>query len=545
MNLGRRTGTGLVVTVIVVVACLLGTVSADASPAHFTYELCDPALPGGNPPAFEFHANPGVADGPFQTCASPGGGIGVSEWGQVTTSPGWIDVAVLGTPGGFVEGETITAFASNLQPGNEGSHVYTDGWPPNNIGATTRYFHIRSEAQILSTGGGFTIALDCSASPCNPGGTIGAEDIAVDEVDPVPPVLGAPQGPLLSGLILRGHQTLTTEATDVGGGLSVIEVLVNGMQAPGAVPGACSIATVANPSYEGVAATSPSPCPPRLAGSWNLDTTAPPFQEGANNVQVCASDLATTGAPNTTCSAPQVVEVNNSCAESPVAGGQTLSANLLGAGEAVTVGFGEGAQVTGSLADQAGDPISGATICVQAQAAGSEAPPVPIATATTGANGEFTYDVSPGPNRRLLVGYRHDSFQVAKTLSVNSHTRPSLALSAGRIDAGKSVGISGELPGPEAAGRVLVLQASALHGRRWLTFRRVTTGPKGGFHADYHFARTRHTTTYRLRAAVPRQAGYDYEPGVSEAARVKVRGVKKHHGHGHHPRRRGGRDAKS
>jgi len=238
--------------------------------------------------------------------------------------------------------------------------------------------------------------------------------------------------------------------------------------------------------------------------------------------------------------------VNNSCTESPVAGGQVLSASFQGAAaDAVTVGFGEGAQVTGSLADEAGDPISGATICVQSQAAGAEGPPTPVATATTGANGEFTYAVSPGPNRRLLVGYRHDSFQVAKTLSVNSHTRPSLRLSAGRIDAGKSVGISGELPGPEAAGRVLVLQASALHGRRWLTFRRVTTGPNGGFRATYHFARARHTITYRLRAAVPRQAGYDYEPGVSKPARVKVRGVKKHRRHKHDPRRRGGPHAES
>lgn len=205
----------------------------------------------------------------------------------------------------------------------------------------------------------------------------------------------------------------------------------------------------------------------------------------------------------------------------------------------MTVGFGTEAEVTGSLADQAGDPISGATICVQSQAAGAEGPPTPVATATTGSNGEFTYKVSPGPNRRLLVGYRHDSFQIAKTLSVNAHTRPSLKLSAGRILAGRSVKITGVLPGPDAAGRVLVLQASALHGRRWLTFRRVTTGPEGGFRATYRFGRTRHTMTYRLRAAVPRQAGYDYEPGVSKPARVKVKGIRRHH-----PRRQGGRHAR-
>ena len=102
-----------------------------------------------------------------------------------------------------------------------------------------------------------------------------------------------------------------------------------------------------------------------------------------------------------------------------------------------------------------------------------------------------------------------------------------MRLSAGRIDAGGSVKISGSLPGPDAAGRVLVLQASALHGRRWLTFRRVTTGPKGGFRATYRFGRSRHTIAYRLRASVPRQAGYDYEPGASRPLGVKVRGIRR------------------
>jgi hypothetical protein len=521
---------GAIVLVWVVAAAMIATATAgraEAQPSRFVYELCDSAVPGGDPPAIEFHTEPGAAFAPFDTCSSPGGSIGVSETGQVTQAAGRLEVAVPATPGGYVEGETISGFASNLQPGNEGSHVYVDGWPVNGQ-AEARFFQIRSGPSNLigvGNGGSFDIALDCSASPCNPGGVIGASHIAVDEVDPVPPVVGPPRGSVLSGVVLRGHQTLSAEATDVGGGVSAMEVRVNGMQVPGAIPGACSIARVAGPSYEGIAATSPSPCPPTLAGSWTLDTAAAPFQEGANGLQVCASDLATTGAPNTTCSAPQTVEVNNSCIESPTPGGQVLNASFVGAGtEAVTVGFGKEAEVTGSLADQAGDPISGATICVQSQAAGTETPPTPIATATTGVNGEFTYKVAPGPNRRLLVGYRHDSFQIARTLALDTHTRPSLRLNAGRIDAGGSVKVTGNLPGPAAAGRVLVLQASALHGRRWLTFRRVTTGPQGGFRATYRFGHTRHTLTYRLRASVPRQAGYEYEPGVSKPARVKVRG---------------------
>jgi hypothetical protein len=504
----------------------IGAAFAQAQPARFTYELCDSAIPGGNPPAVEFHTEPGAAFAPLDTCASPGGSVGVSETG-VTQAAGRLEVAVRATPGGFVEGETISAFASNLQPGNEHSHVYvSDGWPPDNAGDTARYFQIRDESPgpFFEGGGGFEIALDCSSSPCNPGGAIGANYIAVGEVDPVSPVVAKLAGPLLAGGVLRGHQVLSAEASDVGGGISAMEVRVNGLPAPGAVPGACSVVEVMNPSYVGEAATSPQPCPPALVGAWNLDTAAAPFQNGVNSVQVCASDLATVGEPNVTCSPPQTVEVNNSCTESPVNGGQVLSANFARTGsEAVTVGFGKGAEVSGNLADQAGDPISGATICVESQMANAQSAPRPIATATTDANGAFTYKVSPGPNRRLLVGYRHDSFQIARTLSVDTHARPTLRLGAARIQAGDRLKITGKLPGPDAAGRVLALQASGLHGR-WLTFRQVTTGPRGGFRAFFRFHKSRDTITYRLRARVSRQTGYDYDPGASRPERVKVRG---------------------
>jgi hypothetical protein len=489
--------------------------------ARFVYETCDSALPGGNPPMITFHSQ--AAYEPFQTCAAPGGAVGVTQTGTVTTSPAWIEVGVLKTPGGFVEGETITAFASNLQPGAEASHVGTDGWPPDNYGDQPRYFFMNAEPAIFGGGGTFTVALTCSAT-CPPGGLIGAHYIAATEVDPNPPTLGKVEGPLVAGGVLRGHQPLAATATDQGGGISVVEVLVNGEVVPGgATPGTCAVATVSNLSYKGVAAYSPTPCPPALAGSWDPDTAAYPFHEGDNTVQVCASDLATVGQPNTTCSPPQTVEVNNSCTESPVVGGQNLTASFQGVtGEAVVVPFEHAAEVTGQLTSNAGDPVPGATICVQAQVQESGTGPQTVATATTDANGAFSYEVPPGPNRRLLLGYRHDAFQVAKTLAFNSHAKPTIKLSRGRVARGRRIKITGFLPGPDAAGRVIVLQASSLHGRRWLTFRRATTGPQGGFRSGYRFGDTSSTTTYRMRAVVPRQAGYPYEPGHSTPKRVKV-----------------------
>lgn len=108
---------GAIAWVILAAATSVASVPpAIAQPAHFTYELCDSAIPGGNPPAVEFHTEPGTAFAPFQNCASSGGAIGVSETGQVTQASGRLEVAVRATPGGFVEGETISAFASNLQP---------------------------------------------------------------------------------------------------------------------------------------------------------------------------------------------------------------------------------------------------------------------------------------------------------------------------------------------------------------------------------------------------------------------------------------------
>ena len=494
-------------------------------------------MPGGNPPEFTFHSQ--AAYEPFQGCALPGGGIAVRQIGPVTDAPGWIDIGIQATPGGFVEKETITGF-SILQPGEGASHVAVEGWPTDHGGDTPRVFYPGPAWPTCTICGddGFAVVLACSGS-CEPGGMIGVHYIAVTEVDPTPPVVRKVEGTLLSGGVARGHEQLAATATDVGGGVSAIEVLVNGTVAPSPRPGDCAEYKVQNPSYEGEVASSPAPCPASLSGSWELDTAAFPFHEGTNTVQVCASDFATTGQPNTSCSAPQGVEVDNSCTESPVAGGQNLSADFQGGqGESITVPSEVPAEVTGDLTSASGTPISGATICVQAEVQESGGDPRTTATTTTDAGGDFSYEVPPGPNRRLLLGYRHDSFQVTKTLEFASRARPTIRLGRGRVHRGGRIAITGTVPGPHAAGRVVVLQASSLHGRRWLTFRRATTGPRGGFRASYRFGATSGTTTYRMRAVVPRQSGYPYDAGHSRPRRIKVLGRRTfRHSHGKHTRK--------
>jgi hypothetical protein len=212
---------------------------------------------------------------------------------------------------------------------------------------------------------------------------------------------------------------------------------------------------VKNTNYEGIAATSPSPCPAKLGASWVLDTAAAPFQRGANSVEVCASDYSSLGEANRTCSSPVTVAVDDSCAESPVPGGEVLSAQFTAThGGAITVPYRHSAKVSGELADNAGDPVPGAAICVETHTQGAPGGLRPLTSTVTDAQGHFSYELPPGPNRQVLLGYRHDSFQVGRAIRYYAHARPRIELSPGQVEVGGEIRIRGELPGRRASGRV-------------------------------------------------------------------------------------------
>jgi hypothetical protein len=436
-----------------------------------------------------------------------------------------------------VESLTLSASAGAFDANSDefwvrgGERIETPSpWPVPGFGDSSRYFLLRTHPPTASelprareTALGFKLGCPFGHT-CQPGPYVVAHYIAATEVDPTPPIVAGVEGSLVSDDVLRGHQAVQAQASDIGGGVRSLELKVDGLTMPGTATSGCSIAAVENPYYKGVVATSPTPCPPLLSGVWNVDTAAPPFQNGANTVQVCASDFASKGAPNTTCSNPQTVEVDNTCTESPVAGGADLDAGFGGGGSVhVTVGFGIGAQISGQLSDQSGAPVSGATICMESQPVGSQSTGHTVETATTDSQGHFGLEVKPGANRQLLVGYRHDSFQIAKTLSVGTRARPTINLSEHKIRGNKRVVISGRLPKPDPGEHVLALQGSSEHGHRWLTFKKVTTDSEGNYRTTYRFIKPRREIGYRVRVAAPAQAGYEYESGTSRAARIRVR----------------------
>lgn len=490
--------------------------SAGAAPihaAHYTYELCDSALPGGNPPAVRFVVNhPTDPFGLGQTCASPGGSVYVQQWGEVTSpNEALAVVSIPAPPGGSTE---LTNVSGGACGGSSTVAFFSArGWP-------NLFCH--DETRLYAGGGENWLWLGCTAS-CAAGPIVWVHDIAATEADPKAPTLTNVHGSLLSGGVNRGHQTLGTEAHDVGGGLSNLSVVVNGQPASSPKVLACSTAHVSNLSVTGTVALTITPCPTEAKEDWTLDTEVPPFRGGANAVQVCASDFSTFGDPNTTCSTTQNVNVDNSCANSPVAGGELLSAQFSHSHtETETVGYRKSAKVIGRLANNADEPVPGATLCVKLQTIGAQRRARTVGTVTTGANGHYSYEVPFGPNRDVVIGYRHDSSQIARDVRYYARVRPSLRFSPPHLKNGDWIHFWGQLPRPRRRDRVVVLQANVLGARRWITFRKATSARKGIFHASYHFTSTTRTTVYRFRAAVPAQAGYPWAQGHSKPVRVRV-----------------------
>ena len=146
--------------------------------------------------------------------------------------------------------------------------------------------------------------LDCF-SGCEGGSWVRTHYLATTMSDPVPPTLGDSAGSLLEPGVRRGRQTVSIRAHDQGGGISEVALLVNGLPAaPARIP-ACAVAQTQNNSVAGTVAAEISPCPAEIDVDWTLDSASYPFRTGANSVQVCASDFATIGEPNKSCSVPR------------------------------------------------------------------------------------------------------------------------------------------------------------------------------------------------------------------------------------------------
>ena len=502
-------------------ALLLGPLATGARAGIYRAVQCHGGHGGGDRSSARF-ATAGASFYPVADCAPGGFGLGIAlpaggGYGSIGT---W---AVDAPPG--------TAFRSVSFAGSrysaDGWLAWFVGWKPEGgweelwMPDDARVYDYPDSWQRSGPFSGIEAQLVCVHAGC--GGSLGAgvfmHDLAFDVADSAPPSL-AVTGSLVSGGVKRGTQDLSAELGDRGGGLTAVSVIVNGVNA--ASHGfQCAVANRV--------AFNLRPCPPAASRAFSLDTQAYPFHDGRNSVQVCAADLATDSVPNVGCwpQAPLAVEVDNSCEPSPVPGGAQVSVSFEGGeGAVIERASHEGATVVGRLTDSSGEGIAGARLCVSERTMLPGWGPWPTGPVWTGSGGRFEYRVQPGPSREIAFGYRFDRERIGATASFHSRAVPTLGLSRRRVRNGRAIGLFGTLPGPEAAGRVVVFQARGPGRRRWHTFRRAETDDGGRFAARYRFRRTTESTTYRIRAVVPAQAGYPYLEGVSERRRVRVVGAR-------------------
>jgi hypothetical protein len=340
-------------------------------------------------------------------------------------------------------------------------------------------------------------------------------------VDTANPTL-ALSGSLFDSQIGHGAPTLQISATDFGGGVRAATVEVNGR-------------IIAEPLTDcpGIGVAAPfadrfRPCG-NLVTTIQLDTEKTPWRDGQNTLRVCASDVATgPGAPNTTCE-QRTVFVDNSCPDSSGASGQ---ADSLAAGledpqtgqlrRTRTVRSSQGTALRGQLTGSGG-PVKAASVCVYETVDEPAGITQLVQVARSSSKGQFGVELPGGPSRTFQVAYRYGDRQLeSPSMYLESSVFPTLRLTKSTVANGHFVGFRGRVPGPNADGRAVTLQARV--GKKWRSFKQVQTDPIGRFRGKYRFTQTRGRVLYVFRALVKKQGGYPYSPGASKKRTLLVRG---------------------
>ncbi len=105
---------------------------------------------------------------------------------------------------------------------------------------------------------------------------------------------------------------------------------------------------------------------------------------------------------------------------------------------------------------------------------------------------------------------------------LDSSVLPTLKVTKSKLRNGRAVGFRGRIPGPDDDGRAVTMQAKV--GKKWRTFKQLSTDANGHFKGKYRFTQTRGRVLYVFRALVKKQGGYPYSPGASPKRKVVVHG---------------------
>ncbi len=309
--------------------------------------------------------------------------------------------------------------------------------------------------------------------------------------DATAPAVSGVGGPLLSGQPLTGVQSVSFKATDAGSGVHKASLAIDGTVVGEKVlddnGGACAdlgVAPDGRPSF-----ANSQPCLSSLDGALplNTDLIAPGTHELVVRVADAAGNVTQVTRATITTTGPRAPGTNNGTGASRLA---KLSARFGTRGSRTRrLAFTARPTITGRLVDEAGNAITGATIDVVVRERRAGAATVPIASATTGADGAFRVQLPSGPSRTIAVGYVAfaGDLKPAASAVLRASVRASLSASISPRSPrlGQPLRLSGRLRHLPRRGVDVAIQAR--DGRVWRTVDTVKTGAGGRFSWPYRF----------------------------------------------------------
>lgn len=179
--------------------------------------------------------------------------------------------------------------------------------------------------------------------------------------------------------------------------------------------------------------------------------------------------------------------------------------------------------LTGRLTNSAGTPIKGAQVQLLQQPT-SASTPSRLATATTSANGAWTFHVPAGPSRLLQVAYFSHLLDTkpAATLDFHESVQGVVTMHAPhRARLGHAVVFSGQLAGGYVPPGGESVQMEIFYSGRWRTIEVLPTSSKGRWTYKYVFTLGA-GTSYLFRAATVPNGGYPFLGTHSKPLRVTV-----------------------
>jgi hypothetical protein len=508
-----------------------------------TYDVWGCRMPDGRPAAINGWA--ATLQGNFRsTCAS--GGLLETQLDYAADVPYYVDEAWFFRAPADTTIDNFTVVRAVAVSGDREYHLYRNfasgnSWPPARTDAENciTWFGPCSRLGDLSHGStfsasglagtvGLSFTLDCqprfsqvcpvAVFPDNGVVRIWSARIGLSDTL-APAITSGLSGPLINDASrASGVQVVSFAATDRGGGLQTMGLLVDGV--PKAVQPIDAGNQSCRPPYVALV-----PCPLSSQPTLAVDTRE--IANGTHSVRVFVTDVA----GNQTQSDPVQVTIRN--------GGQPNGMNATGVAKlqawfksnrahkaTATVSYNASPTIEGRLTTADGKPIGAAILEATAEVSRPGSEPAALGTVATDAQGRFAIPVPRGSSRELHIGYRAHTFDeqeaASATLTLNVRAGVRLDISPKHVRNGTTATFSGRLlGGPGRFGTQVTIYA--LTAKRPIPVETVPADQRGRFRYRYRFSSISGRGGFRFQAVVKRQPTYPYALGRSQTVNVRAR----------------------